>query len=195
MDDDDEGEDVRYDQEGGQEEETQFQELSLSKISAYGFDGPKTMKLMGVINGNPVVAMIDSGATHSFIAQEMVAKLGLEVDDNSVLPVRLGDGKDTQTFGLCSKVGNAEFEIAAYVFPVTGMDIILGVTWLSLLGDVLANWADIAMAFTFMGKQISLKGDPRLAFRQLTVNERLNVDEIDGAWMIWAMEMTHLGNV
>lgn len=154
------------------------------------------MKLMGVINGNPIVVMIDSGATHCFVAHEVAAKLELVIDETSILPVRLGDGKDTQTAGLCSQVimtlGNVEFELAAYVFPVTRVDLILGVTWLAMLGEVTANWAEMTMSFTFKGRQIALKGDPRLAFRQISAFEKLSKEEIDGAWLEWAMEITNL---
>lgn len=62
------------------------------------------MKLHGTINRVPVVAMIDSGATHCFISPRTVSALQLPVDSSTTLPVRLGDGKDTNTTGVCQSV-------------------------------------------------------------------------------------------
>lgn len=95
IDDDEDTEGCNAEYEENPNDEIQLQELALSKISAYGFDGLRTMKLMGVINERPIVVMIDSDATHCFVAKEMVTKLGLSIDDTTILPVRLGDGNDT----------------------------------------------------------------------------------------------------
>lgn len=62
-----------------------------------------------------------------------------------------GDGQNTQTAGFCPSIvitlGDNEFEISAYAFPVSGVDVILGITWLATLGDVCANWANKMMTF------------------------------------------------
>lgn len=134
-----------------QSEEPRFQSLELSAVFAFGFDGPRIMKLIGVMCQQPVVVMIDSGATHCFISKEMVEKLKIPIDKESILPVRLGDGQNTQTAGFCPSIvitlGDNEFEISAYAFPVSGVDVILGITWLATLGDVCANWANKMMTF------------------------------------------------
>lgn len=102
IDEDDEGEteDCGMGLEGVETDEPILQQLELSAVSAFGFDGPRTMKLKGVIAGQPVVVMIDSGATHCFIAKEVVEKLKIGVDEDSVLPVLLGDGKNTHFWVL-----------------------------------------------------------------------------------------------
>lgn len=48
----------------GYTEEPTLQTLQLSSALAYDFDGPQTMKFVGGINGEEVIVMVDSGATH-----------------------------------------------------------------------------------------------------------------------------------
>lgn len=55
--------------------------IEVSLNSTAGLTSPKTMKLPGKILNQPVVALIDPGATHNFIASKLVEDLGLPVKD------------------------------------------------------------------------------------------------------------------
>lgn len=44
-----------------------------------GISDPKTIKMVGIINGQEVVVMVDPGATHNFISLEAVKKSGVTV--------------------------------------------------------------------------------------------------------------------
>lgn len=46
-----------------------------------------------------------------------------------------------------------------YVFALGGVDIILGVAWLAILGDVKVNWETMSMVFDWKGMNVVLKGD------------------------------------
>lgn len=65
------------------EEETLIEdkemEACLNSNLVVGFSSPKTMKLLGQLNGKEVVVLIDSGATHNFISEELVKTLGIPV--------------------------------------------------------------------------------------------------------------------
>ena len=50
-------------------------EISLNSV--VGLSNPKTMKLMGSIQGEGVVIMVDPGATHNFVSLATVRKLGI----------------------------------------------------------------------------------------------------------------------
>ncbi|KAF7831606.1 Retrotransposable element Tf2 [Senna tora] len=54
--------------------------MSLSLNSIVGITNGRTMKLMGKVRGKEVVIMIDSGATHNFISEELVKRIGLEAE-------------------------------------------------------------------------------------------------------------------
>nr|GFC30779.1 hypothetical protein [Tanacetum cinerariifolium] len=72
---------------GGEEEEASRDEddhvhldmVEVSLNSVLGFTPPRTMKLRRNINGADVLVLFDFGATHNFIAQQLVYQLGLEV--------------------------------------------------------------------------------------------------------------------
>lgn len=54
--------------------------LELPLYSVGGISGPRMMKLHGFLNGTAILVMIDSGASHNFLSQELFAKLHLPID-------------------------------------------------------------------------------------------------------------------
>lgn len=49
-----------------------------------------------------------------------------------------------------------------FVFPLGGVDIILGVAWLAELGEVRTNWETLTTSFEKEGSKVILRGDPTL---------------------------------
>lgn len=49
----------------------ELQQLQLSRLSSNGFDGPQTCKLISQLNGRSLMTMIDSGASHCFISEQV----------------------------------------------------------------------------------------------------------------------------
>ncbi|KAL4565224.1 hypothetical protein LXL04_029310 [Taraxacum kok-saghyz] len=58
---------------------TEVVEISMNSIA--GFSSPSTMKLTGKVQDQPVVRLIDPGATHNFISTTLVHSLGLPIQD------------------------------------------------------------------------------------------------------------------
>lgn len=62
------------------------EELSQIKISVNAIDGlaePKTLKLMGFVAEQPVVVLIDCGATHDFISSNLVEAPHMEISNTT----------------------------------------------------------------------------------------------------------------
>lgn len=53
--------------------------LGISLHALAGIDMEETLKLRVVINGVPLVVLVDSGSTHTFIRDSIVSHLGLQV--------------------------------------------------------------------------------------------------------------------
>lgn len=174
------------------ETEASRQWLDLSLCSAGGLTQPQTMKLRGKVQGETVVILIDSGASHNFISTKLVQRLGLEVDQTVTYKMRLGDGHGKQTQGCCRQLG-VQLETYAFtgeffVFELGGVDVILGVAWLATLGDVKVNWRTLTMTFLSHGTAVEVKGDPSLAKALISPKALLKVLEVEAASLLWVVE-------
>ncbi|KAF7810714.1 putative mitochondrial protein [Senna tora] len=100
-DDEEAEEEVSFETEEVKEDKTGGTLMSLSINSVVGITGGRTMKLKGKIRGSEVLIMIDSGATHNFISEGLVKKMGLDVEKTKPYRVTLGDGYTAQQQGCC----------------------------------------------------------------------------------------------
>lgn len=86
----------------------------------------------GWMRGRKVLILIDSGASHNFIARELVKEFGIPVEDAGPYQVCLCDGQMKGTQGCCREVsvtiGEAELEEQLYLFELGGVNLILGLT-------------------------------------------------------------------
>ncbi|KAJ1381959.1 Aspartic peptidase domain superfamily [Sesbania bispinosa] len=94
-----------------------------------------SMKVEGQVGGIPILILLDSGATHNFISPKLGVCQKLKVD-----------------------IGGYGCLIDAYVLDIGGLDLILGVAWLRMLGDVIANWEKVTMSFQVSGQNFILEG-------------------------------------
>jgi hypothetical protein len=123
---------------------------------------PQTMMLKGKIHEVPVLVLIDSGATHNFIDQKLVCRMGWEVDNESSMKIRLGDGFQTCTKGRCKDIevvlGDFKVNCSPHSFELGGPDMVLGIEWLKTLGDTIVNWSKQTMSFWNNRKWVTLQG-------------------------------------
>ena len=112
------------------ETEVECQWMDLFVCSTGGFTQPQTMKLEGLIQGKRVLILIDSGACHNFISQELVQQLGLKVTPTQTDGVRLGDGNRKNAQGCCEQMevqpGQMTITKKFFLFDLCGVDVILG---------------------------------------------------------------------
>jgi hypothetical protein len=87
------------------------------------------------INDTPLVAIIDTGATHCFIAFDCATKLGLSMSNmNGEMVVETPAKGSVTTSRVCLScplsMFDRDFEIDLVCLPLSGMDVILGMNWL-----------------------------------------------------------------
>lgn len=149
-------------QEGKDEEILECKIVGLCGVTEQWADskGVRMMKLMGTVEGIPLVVLVDSGTGHNFISPEVVSVLGLRTDKACQMGVRLGDGHRIKMQGRCPVVniqlGELKIVVDAYIMELGGIDIILGVRWLETLGKVVMNWKEMSMSFAKEGQTIKL---------------------------------------
>ncbi|PNX95727.1 retrotransposon-related protein [Trifolium pratense] len=182
----DDGEIVALEVEDSEEEEEIEAECKL--IGVLGKMGEyNTMKLEGKLKDVDVEVLIDSGASHSFISPELTIALGLTITPTVVKRIKLGDGHRVLSEGICKgikiKLGSKTFEVDALVLGLGGLDVVLGVSWLSTLGKVVMDWKDLTMQFYHKGELVTLQGGRQL--QQECLNSFLGGKEGKGSYEGW----------
>lgn len=123
---------------------------------------PSTLRMEGKMVGVSVQVLVDSGASHNFIAPQVATALGLLVEQDKSLGVRLGDGHRVSTVGKCSgievQLGNFTTLIDAYVLELDDLDLILGAAWMKRFGRVIFDWDEMSLSFLWKGETVVLQG-------------------------------------
>ncbi|XP_017413041.2 uncharacterized protein LOC108324610 [Vigna angularis] len=165
--------------------------MELSGLSAGGQTQSNTMKMQGWMKGRRILVLVNSGASHSFISTRLVKELGLESIDTYPYKVCLGDGQKKITSGYCTgvtvKLDELEVRDKLYLFELSGVDVILGITWLASLGEIKVDWGHLIMKVEVEGKVVEIKGDPTLTRRMVTPEVLLKEKEIEAMTLVWSL--------
>jgi len=86
--------------------------------------------------GNRVVVLYDSGATHSFVSNECVKRLRVVIQElGCELIVATPASGEVSTISVCvgcpMEVAGRRFKVNLICLPIEGLDVILGMDWLS----------------------------------------------------------------
>lgn len=87
------------------------------------------------INGNPLIVVIDTGATHSFIALDCAKRLNLELSDmNGSMVIDTPVMGSVTTSSICLNcplsIFGRNFGMDLVCLPLYQLDVILGMNWL-----------------------------------------------------------------
>jgi hypothetical protein len=87
------------------------------------------------INNTPVKILFDSGATHSFISENLLGKLGLKgMQTKSAYKITTPGGNISShlvTFGVPLRLGSRVIRSNIITIKLEGMDVILGMEWMT----------------------------------------------------------------
>jgi hypothetical protein len=142
--------------------DTLAEELGISLHALTGIDIADTLKLKVSINGVALIALVDSGSTHTFIRDAIVPRLGLHVTPTAGLPVKVANGEKVLSGGVYSQtpltVGEENFTTTCYTLPLDGFDVVLGVEWLRSLGPFICNFEKLTLSFWRHGHMVRWTG-------------------------------------
>lgn len=128
----------------------------------------ETMQMHIMLGGVSLLALIDSGSTHNFIAEEAAARIKLPSPTLDKMRVTVANGERvlcrgmyrTMPFHIDQEAFSADF----FALPLAGYGIILGTQWLVTLGPLLWDFCTLSMTFW--------RGDRRVCWRGIAVPPR-----------------------
>nr|GMC77790.1 Transposon Ty3-G Gag-Pol polyprotein [Ipomoea batatas] len=131
-----------------------------------GPGSPRSLRLMGKINKQSCLVLIDSGSTHNFIHPTFTEKLQLATTPIKPFKVYVGNGDTLTCQYVCRGVnifmqGNS-FTLDLNVLPIAGPDIVLGIQWLQGLERVAHDYSMNTMEFKNGTKKVVLTGETAL---------------------------------
>lgn len=114
-----------------QDIDSAVEDLGISLHALTGIGSTNTMQLEVVIWGIKLVALVDSVSTHTFINQDMVASLSLQIAPRPGLSVKVANGDRVTSVGVCINttlhIGEETFNIDCFSIPLAGFDLVLGI--------------------------------------------------------------------
>jgi hypothetical protein len=131
---------------------------TLSGIPRYN-----TLRLKGLIQGQHMTTLVDSGATPNFIDEFLLSRRGLNIEEFEGFHVAVADGYMMTCLymipNLEVKLGNYTVTDTFYVVELSDTDAVLGVQWLYSLGEIGFNYQTLTMSFRdASGSQVLLRG-------------------------------------
>nr|GMC64213.1 Transposon Ty3-G Gag-Pol polyprotein [Ipomoea batatas] len=146
---------------------------SLNSLAGPG--NPRSLKLLGEVNGQKLQILIDSGSTHNFVQPKIAEQLQLHALKVTPFRVYVGNGDSLACSHSCKQVPltlhGTEFLIDFFVLPIRGSDMVLGIQWLRGLGKVEHDYANMSMQFEWKGQQVKLQGNHSLTPQEITLNQ------------------------
>ncbi|GJT69045.1 reverse transcriptase [Tanacetum coccineum] len=88
--------------------------------------------------------------------------MGCYIRSTCPLFVTVGDGYNIATTSECKqfhwKLQGVDFCSNVMLLPLSGCEMVLGIQWLSIMGDIKCNFKDLRMEFGYKNKKMVLRG-------------------------------------
>ncbi|KAJ9554331.1 hypothetical protein OSB04_018376 [Centaurea solstitialis] len=137
-------------------------DATMSIHALLGSSGMQTLQVKGMIKKQEVNMLVDSGSTNNFIDLMLAKKLGIKLTPIRTRKVSVADGFVLSVHFMCKSIRwsiqGVPFVDNFLVIPLGGYGAVLGIQWLSSLGDIKCNFQQLVMEFTWLGKWVKLKG-------------------------------------
>ncbi|OIT22708.1 hypothetical protein A4A49_59317, partial [Nicotiana attenuata] len=128
-----------------------------------GGNSPTTLRFTGHVNGSPVQVLIGGGNTANFVQTRVAKFLQLTIEPIPHFPVVMGSRHRLWCEGVSRKVPlsiqRCDIFLDLYVLSLHGSNMVLGVSWLSILGLVVTDYATHLFEFSHQGKTINWEGE------------------------------------
>ncbi|XP_060181956.1 uncharacterized protein LOC132611554 [Lycium barbarum] len=126
----------------------------------------KTIKIMGFVKKIPIIMLIDTGSTHSFVDPIVLKKLNKQAQFLSkTMKVVVANGQILTCDKICTgfnwKMQEEGFIFDIRVLKIGGCDMVLGMDWIDMIAPIILNTRPLSLSFLKEGKMITLLGMTR----------------------------------
>jgi hypothetical protein len=136
--------------------------LVVSLHALAGIRTDKTLLLPVTINGERLLALMDTGSTHNFLNGDTMSRLGLAMAGGEHLRVTVANGDRLPCAGIARDVpviiNDESFSITCVGMRLGCFDFILGVDFLEMLGTIQWNFRALTLSFQRQGRRIHWQG-------------------------------------
>jgi hypothetical protein len=133
------------------------------------------MKVNGKIDKTTVCILIDSGSTHNFLNTTLALKLQFQLTTIKPMIVQAANGEKMVCKSMCRglrwKMQGISFQTDVYIIDLSNCEMVLGIQWLSMLGDILCNYKHLWMSFDWQGERVLLKGENSPKFQTIKLKQ------------------------
>ena len=122
------------------------------------------MRVVGIVaNRYKIHILVDTGSTHNFLDVAMAKRMGCKVIQTKPMTVSVAGGKKLMSMGVCKdfqwKMNGEVFTTDVMLLPLGSCEMVLGVQWLSTLGDIRKwNFKELRMEFMHNNRRVILRG-------------------------------------
>lgn len=124
------------------EEDPECPHISLNAFM--GVSTYQTMRISVQVYKNWIHILIDSGSTHNFLDLNTAKRLGCYIKRTCPLPIDIASEKRITSDSECKKFSwklqGQEFTTDVMLLPLRGCEMILGIQWLTTLGNIKWNF-------------------------------------------------------
>lgn len=115
------------------------------------------------MSGALVQVLLDGGSTHNFIQPRVAKFLNLEIEATPTSFVVVGSGQRLRCEGMVRNVPlsiqGCDLNLEFFVLSFHGSDLVLGISWLAILGPVIKDYRARYFEFSLDGVRYSWHGE------------------------------------
>ncbi|RWW57954.1 hypothetical protein BHE74_00035224 [Ensete ventricosum] len=120
------------------EEESQPANYAVHALA--GYFNPQMMKVGELLKQQLITVLIDTGITNNFLNSKVAARLVLQIEGYNNFDIKVTDGRIFNCDQRCPRVKlllqDQEVVADFFLIPIDDYEAILGIEWLTTLGDI-----------------------------------------------------------
>ncbi|GJS17783.1 retrotransposable element Tf2 [Tanacetum coccineum] len=152
-------------EEGGEIMPVQEELPQISLNALNGSNTFQTMRVAGKVAKHKLHILVDCGSTYNFLDDNVAKRIGYPLKDTCPLAVTVGGGKELINTKACKdfvwQLQGETFKADMMILPLGGCEMVLGIQWLAILGDIKCDSSQLKMEFVYNRRRMVLRGAPK----------------------------------